>query len=141
MRPRAPLPAAVDGVANAVASVASASSGAGAASAGSADVLGFFRVQASARGQGAFTFLTPAMPSNSSSTSTAGSATLRDNRMSADVVGGIMCFELFFQGILETGGLQEQPVLGGLTRCRHKNVGIYAIQNCSVGEGTSPQAV
>ena len=26
-------------------------------------------------------------------------------RMCADVVGGIMCFELFFEGILETLGL------------------------------------
>ena len=45
--------------------------------------------------------------------------------MSADVVGGIMCFELFFERILETGGSLEQRVLGGLLGCRLENVGLH----------------
>ena len=34
-------------------------------------------------------------------------------RMSAEVVSGIMFFELVFEGILETGGSLKQPVLLG----------------------------
>ena len=36
----------------------------------------------------------------------------------------MICFELFFEGILETGGSLEQLVLGGLIGCLQENVGL-----------------
>ena len=89
VRPRAPLPAAFDrpGVAesaDAVASVASASSsagaaGAGAAGAGAADVGGFLGVLGGAGVSVPSLRSLPRCPATPRSTSTAGSATLRDN--------------------------------------------------------------
>ena len=62
-------------------------------------------------------------------------------RMSADIVGGIMYFELFFDGILKTGGSLEQPVLGGLVGCRHENVSlIFTIVLKEIRMSPSPKS-
>ena len=46
-------------------------------------------------------------------------------RMSADVVDGIMCCELFCEGILDTDGWLEQLIPGGLIGCLQKHIGLH----------------
>ena len=75
-------------------------------------------------------------------------------RMSADVVGGIMCFELFFEGILENWWLagtacpwgSDRVPTGTLKMLAYtyaivlKETAFHLVQDCSVGEGTSQLA-
>ena len=51
---------------------------------------------------------------------------------------GMICFGLSFEGILETGGSLEQPVIGGLIVCRYENVGLH-IHYCPEEISMSPR--